>query len=142
MLDIDHFKSINDSLGHADGDALLVTFGERLLASVRETDTVARIGGDEFVIVMPEFKNLEDVRLSGAKIIERTSRPITLGHREIKITASVGVCIYPDCGLELDELLRNADAAMYMIKDSGRNGLHIFNESALGQDEELLAFKS
>jgi diguanylate cyclase (GGDEF)-like protein len=142
VLDIDHFKRINDSLGHADGDALLAIFGHRLLASVRETDTVARIGGDEFVIVMPEFKNLNAVRHSGVQIIQDASKPITIGHREIKITVSVGVCIYPDCGLELDELLKNADAAMYMIKGSGRNGLHIFNESALEQGEELLALKS
>jgi diguanylate cyclase (GGDEF)-like protein len=142
VLDIDHFKRINDSLGHADGDALLAAFGERLLASVRETDTVARIGGDEFVIVMPDFKNLDDVRCSGAKILEGISKPMAIRDREIKITVSIGVCIYPDCGNELDQLLKHADAAMYMIKESGRNGLHIFNEGALEQDEELLAIKA
>jgi diguanylate cyclase (GGDEF)-like protein len=141
VLDIDHFKRINDSLGHADGDALLAAFGQRLLASVRETDTVARIGGDEFVIVIPEYKGPEDVRHSGSKIIQDVSKPITIGHREIKITISVGVCIYPDCGLEPDELLKNADAAMYMIKDAGRNGLHIFKEGILEEDGDLLAPK-
>lgn len=131
MLDIDHFKRINDTLGHADGDALLAAVGKRLLSCVRETDTVARMGGDEFVIVMPDFKSLEDVRRCGLQIVEKTARPVTIGNREINITVSVGLCIYPDCGLEADQLLKNADAAMYAIKDSGRNGLHIFTEGML-----------
>jgi diguanylate cyclase (GGDEF)-like protein len=139
LLDIDHFKRINDSLGHTDGDTLLAVFGQRLLASVRESDTVARIGGDEFVIVMPEFRNLEDVKYSGAKIVEGVSKPIAIGNREITITVSAGVCVYPDCGLELDDLLKNADAAMYMIKDSGRNGLHVFDGGASEESAVRLA---
>jgi diguanylate cyclase (GGDEF)-like protein len=131
MLDIDHFKRINDTLGHADGDTLLTAIGKRLLSSVRETDTVARMGGDEFVIVMTDFKCLEDVKRCGLQIIEKTARPITIGDHEINITVSVGLCIYPDYGLEADQLLKNADAAMYRIKDSGRNGLQIFTGSML-----------
>jgi len=130
-LDIDHFKRINDSLGHVDGDALLATFGQRLLASVRETDTVARIGGDEFVVVMPEFKSVEHVRHAGAKIIESVSKPARIGGREVAITVSIGACIYPDCGHGLDELLRNADAAMYMVKNSGRNGLNVIDQESV-----------
>jgi diguanylate cyclase (GGDEF)-like protein len=128
MLDIDHFKRINDSLGHADGDALLRTVGQRLLALVRETDTIARMGGDEFVIVMPDFKSLEDVQRCGRQIVEAAAQPVRIGEREIEITVSVGLCIYPDSGLGLEDLLRNADSAMYVIKDKGRNGFHMFAE--------------
>lgn len=134
VLDIDYFKRVNDSLGHADGDALLAAFGQRLRSSVRETDTVARLGGDEFVIVMPDVKSLEEVRLFGQKIVQSASKPIVFGDREIRITVSLGVCTYPDCGLEPDKLLRGADAAMYRIKDAGRNGLHIFDEDFLDED--------
>lgn len=131
MLDIDNFKHINDSLGHADGDALLRAIGERLRSCARETDTVARIGGDEFVIVMPDFKTLEDVERCGKHIVESTARPITLSSREVKITVSVGLCIYPDGGLDAEQLLKNADAAMYLVKDRGRNGLHLFAEEMI-----------
>lgn len=129
VLDIDHFKRINDSLGHADGDALLNVIGKRLLSAVRETDTVARMGGDEFVIIMPNFKSLEDVERCGEQIVECAARPIAIGTRDVNITISVGVCIYPDCGSKADQLLKNADAAMYVVKDRGRNGFHIITEN-------------
>jgi diguanylate cyclase (GGDEF)-like protein len=131
MVDIDHFKRINDSLGHADGDALLTAVGKRLLSCVRETDTIARMGGDEFVVVMPDFTSLEDVKRCGLQIVNSAARPITIGDREINMTVSVGLCIYPDCGLEADQLLKNADAATYVVKDTGRNGLQIFTESMI-----------
>lgn len=127
MLDIDHFKGINDSLGHAMGDALLSAVAKRLLSSVRETDTVARIGGDEFVIVMPDFKSMDDVERCGREIVEKTARPISVEGREITITLSIGLCIYPDSGLDEVQLLKNADIAMYNVKEHGRNGLHRFS---------------
>ncbi len=129
MLDLDHFKRINDSLGHANGDALLHAVGQQLLSLVRETDTIGRIGGDEFVIVMPDFKSLEDVKRCGALIVERMAQPVRLGEREIRITVSVGLCIYPDSGLGIDDILKNADTAMYVTKDGGRNGFHMFVET-------------
>ena len=141
MLDIDHFKRINDSLGHADGDALLTAVGSKLLSSVRETDTVARMGGDEFVIVMTDFKSLADVKRCGMQIVERAATPTQIGNREVHITVSVGICIYPDCGLEAEHLLKNADAAMYVVKDGGRNGLHIFTESMLEESSGELALE-
>lgn len=142
MLDIDHFKHINDTLGHSDGDALLAAVGQRLLASVRETDTVARIGGDEFVIVMPDFRNMEDVERCGRVLIENAARPLMIGGHEITITVSVGVCICPDSGVEMNELLRKADEAMYAVKDAGRNGLRIFQESFSGNGGELAELES
>jgi len=141
MVDIDYFKRINDSLGHADGDALLTAVGKRLLSCVRETDTIARMGGDEFVVVMPDFTSLEDVKRCGLQIVNSAARPITIGDREINITVSVGLCIYPDCGLEADQLLKNADAAMYVVKDTGRNGLQIFTESMIEESTDKLSFK-
>lgn len=83
------------------------------------------MGGDEFVIVMPEFKSMEDVKRCGLQFVQSTARPITIGDREIQVTVSVGVCTYPDYALEPDQLIKNADAAMYVIKGTGRNGLHI-----------------
>jgi diguanylate cyclase (GGDEF)-like protein len=137
MLDIDQFKSINDSLGHSSGDALLVAVGKRLRSSVRESDTIARMGGDEFVIIMADFQSLEDVERCGLQMVERVAKPTVVGDREINVTVSVGLCIYPDYGLEAEQLLRNADAAMYAVKNSGRNGLRIFTEDMLdgGKDE-------
>lgn len=131
LLDIDYFKQINDTVGHAEGDVLLATVGQRLLSSVRESDTVARMGGDEFVIVMPDFRSLEDVERCGQQIIRNAAQPIRLGDRELRLTVSVGVAIYPDDGLTAEELLRNADAAMYSVKDSGRNRLCLFHETLL-----------
>lgn len=135
VLDIDYFKQINDSLGHAEGDALLVTVGKRLLSAVRETDTVARMGGDEFVIVMPDFKSIEDVKRCGLEIVKNAAKPVPLGEREIHITVSVGVCIFPDSAQQEEDLFKNADAAMYIVKARGRNGLHIFGESPGKKDD-------
>jgi diguanylate cyclase (GGDEF)-like protein len=128
LIDIDYFKQINDSLGHADGDVLLATVGQRLLSSVRESDTVARMGGDEFVIVIPEFRALEDVERCAQEIMRNASQPIEISGREIILTLSVGVSLFPGGGHTAEELLRNADTAMYSVKDTGRNGLRLFNE--------------
>jgi diguanylate cyclase (GGDEF)-like protein len=130
VVDIDHFKGINDSLGHSAGDSLLVAAGQRLLSSIRETDTVARMGGDEFVVVMPDFKSMEDVKRCGAQIVKAASEPIDLGDREIRITVSVGVCTFPDFAEDEKQLFKNADAAMYVVKNNSRNGVHVFNEDS------------
>ncbi len=129
LVDVDNFKQINDSLGHTDGDTLLATVGQRLLSSVRESDTVARMGGDEFVIVMPDFRTMEDVERCGRQVIRNAAQSIRIAGRELSVTLSVGISIYPDGGLSAEELLRNADAAMYSVKDSGRNSLRLFTES-------------
>jgi diguanylate cyclase (GGDEF)-like protein len=131
LIDIDYFKQINDSLGHADGDILLATMGQRLLSSVRESDTVARMGGDEFVIVMPEFHTIQDVERCGEQIIRNASQPVEISGRKISMTLSVGITIFPENGRTAEELLRNADAAMYTAKDSGRNSLCVFDETLM-----------
>lgn len=135
VVDIDNFKQINDTLGHAAGDKLLVAAGERLISVIRETDTVARMGGDEFVIVMPDFKSMEDVRRCGLLIAKRAAEPISLGARQVEITLSVGVCTFPDMAENEDDLFRNADAAMYMVKAGGRNGLYIYGEDGVKRSD-------
>jgi diguanylate cyclase (GGDEF)-like protein len=128
LIDIDYFKQINDTVGHADGDILLATIGQRLLSSVRESDTVARMGGDEFVIVMPEFRSIRDIEGCIEQMIRSASQPIEVGGRKISLTLSVGVSIFPEDGRTAEDLLRNADAAMYTVKDSGRNNFRVFDQ--------------
>jgi len=135
MIDVDNFKQINDSFGHLVGDKVLNITAKRLLASVRETDTVARVGGDEFVIVVPKFKDLADIERCGQKILRAVDKPITIDGNKINITISAGSCIYPDSGLEASELLKNADAAMYDVKGTGRNGMRLFTGAALSSNE-------
>ena len=129
LLDIDFFKQINDSLGHAVGDILLATMGQRLLSSVRESDCVARMGGDEFVIVMPNFHTVRDVERCGEQIIRNASQPVEISGRKISLTLSIGVSTFPENGRTAEELLGNADTAMYAVKDSGRNRICVFNDS-------------
>jgi diguanylate cyclase (GGDEF)-like protein len=138
LIDVDHFKQINDSLGHIMGDRMLHIIARRLLGTVRETDTVARIGGDEFVIVLPNFKDLADVERCGQKIVNAVNRPITIDGQRIDLSVSTGYCIYPDSGLEPDELLRNADSAMYTVKGAGRNGFRPY----IGASEDQLPQES
>jgi diguanylate cyclase (GGDEF)-like protein len=133
LIDVDYFKQINDSFGHADGDVLLATVGQRLLSSVRESDTVARMGGDEFVIVMPECRSMQDVERCGEQMIRSASEPIEISGRKISLSLSIGVSIFPEDGCTTEELLRNADAAMYTVKDSGRNSMCIFNETLMSE---------
>jgi diguanylate cyclase (GGDEF)-like protein len=111
--------------------------GQRLLSSVRESDTVARMGGDEFVIVMPDFRSLDDVLQCGRQIIENAAQPIPIGDQELSITVSVGIALYPEGGLEAGALLRNADTAMYAVKDAGRNSLSLFTPDMLENRRSL-----
>lgn len=131
LVDIDYFKQINDTVGHADGDVLLATVGQRLLAAVHETDTVARMGGDEFVVVMPDLRSMEDVEYCGQQIIRSASQPIEVGGRKISLTLSVGACVFPEGGRTAEDLLRNADAAMYTVKDSGRNSFRLYDQGLM-----------
>lgn len=133
LIDIDWFKQINDSLGHAEGDVLLATVGQRLLSSVRESDTVARMGGDEFVIVMPEIRSVEDVERCGEQIIRNASQPIEISGRRISLSLSVGISVFPEDGDSAEDLLRNADAAMYAVKDSGRNSFCMFDRGVMAK---------
>jgi diguanylate cyclase (GGDEF)-like protein/PAS domain S-box-containing protein len=126
FLDVDHFKDINDSLGHAIGDQLLKSIAGRLLACVRSSDTVSRQGGDEFVILLPEVAHAEDAAFTADKILAAVSRPHRIGHQDLHVTVSVGIGVYPDDGADAETLLKNADLALFHVKAHGRSNHQFF----------------
>jgi diguanylate cyclase (GGDEF)-like protein/PAS domain S-box-containing protein len=126
LLDLDRFKSINDSLGHHAGDQLLKQVAQRLSKCVRETDTVARLGGDEFVLILTRLKSLAAAELLAANIIKEVNRPYLIEGHNIISGASLGIALYPQDGKESGELLQKADMAMYRAKSTGRNRYRIF----------------
>lgn len=125
FIDLDRFKAINDSLGHVIGDQLLKAVAERLLGCVRESDTVARWGGDEFTLILTNISQPLDAATVAQKILDTLTRPFVLGP-ELYITASIGVTIYPTDGEDVDNLFRNADAAMYRAKEHGKNNYEFY----------------
>jgi diguanylate cyclase (GGDEF)-like protein/PAS domain S-box-containing protein len=142
MVDIDHFKRINDSLGHQAGDELLVAVSERLLAATRKTDTVSRVGGDEFVLLLPNSGTHEDTLRCVRRVLDKVQSPMMIAGREVTVTASIGVCVYPNWGADPVSLLRNADAAMYAAKDSGRNAYQLFTETMLEATADKLELET
>ena len=138
FLDIDRFKCINDTQGHATGDKLLQSVAKRLQKRLRESDTVARLGGDEFVIVLSAVKHEQDISHVTQEIMEALSMPFEIGELEIFISASIGIAISPLDGHDVGILLRNADTAMYVAKESGRNNYKFFsNEMNLKAVERM-----
>lgn len=128
FLDLDHFKDVNDSLGHAVGDQLLKATSQRLLTQIREEDSLARFGGDEFVIILNSLHDSEDVIAVVEKIVASFEEPFRLSNYEVNTTASIGVCMYPNDGTDVDSLMKAADAAMYKAKEHGRNTYEFFEE--------------
>jgi diguanylate cyclase (GGDEF)-like protein/PAS domain S-box-containing protein len=130
FIDLDRFKLVNDTLGHLKGDELLQQVAHRLKGCLRAGDTLARQGGDEFTVVLPELHHHEDARIVADKFIHSLEQPFDLGGHTAHISASIGIAVYPAQGATLDELLRNADTAMYQVKREGKNGVAFFDESA------------
>jgi diguanylate cyclase (GGDEF)-like protein/PAS domain S-box-containing protein len=130
MLDVDKFKEINDVYGHDFGDLILKEVAERLKNSVRRTDTIARMGGDEFIGIFTEIKKLEDIETIGKKIMEAFSNPVKVQGYPFLLTVSAGFSVYPIHGQDLDSLLKKADFAMYEVKQGGRNGFKIYDSEA------------
>lgn len=126
FLDLDHFKWVNDSLGHSTGDQLLCVAAERIRACVRDEDTVSRLGGDEFTVVLAGAHQPEDFEVVARKILESVAAPFHLGGHQIYVTASIGITAFPFDGDDPESLLRNADIAMYAAKEGGRNGWRFF----------------
>ena len=126
FLDLDDFKAVNDHYGHATGDALLKQVAKRIVSSVRETDTVARIGGDEFTVILETGTRLEDAGQVAAKILDAVAEPYMVGNRELRVTTSIGVAMYPLDGDSSQALLRDADIAMYSAKAAGTNNYQYF----------------
>jgi diguanylate cyclase (GGDEF)-like protein/PAS domain S-box-containing protein len=127
FLVLDRFKQINDSLGHGTGDALLKAVAARLSESVRTIDTVSRQGGDEFVILLTEVHRKADVAAVAEKIMTAVAGPHAVGTQELRVTASIGVALYPDDGTDAETLIKHADVAMYDVKDHGRDGYRFFD---------------
>ena len=126
-LDLDGFKQVNDKYGHGVGDEMLVSLSQHIKHALRDGDTLARIGGDEFVAVLVDLEGPADCAPVLARLLEAASQPITAGNEVLRVSASIGVTLYPQDGVDADLLLRHADQAMYIAKDSGKNKYHFFD---------------
>jgi len=126
FLDLDGFKAVNDGLGHAAGDTVLQTMAERLRGGTRTSDLVARIGGDEFTVLVQNLARADDAALVARGLLDRLARPCKADDHEVKLSASAGISVYPDDGTDADTLLRNADLAMYRSKQEGKNTYRFF----------------
>jgi diguanylate cyclase (GGDEF)-like protein len=129
FLDLDRFKNINDSLGHYVGDQILKEVAARLTRTLRANDTVARLGGDEFVVVLQAVHDPADAAMVAQNLLRELAPPYVVEGRELHLSASAGITLYPDDGHDADVLMKNADVAMYHVKDSGRNGYQFFAET-------------
>jgi len=138
FIDLDRFKEINDTLGHATGDQVLMDFSWRLVHAIRDTDTAARLGGDEFVVIAPGLAREDDIRVVANKIIQSLAEPFVIDGRDLYVGASVGVAVYPTHGKSGDDLLRQADAAMYAAKGVGGNACYFFDDSLEHHREQRL----
>lgn len=136
FLDLDRFKEVNDTLGHNVGDRLLCAVGSRLTEFVRKTDTVARIGGDEFLLLLAEIDRAEDATTICRKALESVQDPFVVNGHKIFITASIGIAFYPDDGNEVDTLVNCADKVMYSVKQKGFDTGHPYLEGVHGEPSE------
>lgn len=142
FIDLDKFKIINDTLGHDVGDSLLKEAAARLVSEVRSEDTVARQGGDEFIILLSTITHPDDAGIIAQKLLDTLMRPFKIIGKELHISASIGIAIYPDDGTEIEDLLKNSDIAMYHAKESGRNNYQFFSAEMNQQTAEKQAMSS
>jgi diguanylate cyclase (GGDEF)-like protein len=141
FIDIDHFKNVNDTRGHAAGDKLLTAAAERLSACLRKTDTAARLGGDEFVVILTDLIRIQDAARVAQNTLRALAKPYILGTTELLVTASIGIAIYPTDGEDQDRLIKNADTAMYKAKEEGGNNYRFYTLSANARAFERLALE-
>jgi diguanylate cyclase (GGDEF)-like protein len=142
FIDLDHFKHINDTLGHEAGDQLLQEVASRLKASLRDSDTVARMGGDEFVVLLPEQDEKKYVATVARKILSSVAQPFILMGNEFHVTASIGISVYPQDGLDEQTLTKNADIAMYQAKEEGKNNFQFYSAKLNSSSLERLTLES
>ncbi|XHX76589.1 MAG: PAS domain S-box protein [Stenomitos frigidus ULC029] len=140
FLDLDRFKTINDTLGHAIGDQLLEAVASRLAGCLREGDTIARWGGDEFTLLLPQINNTEDAAKAAQRLSKALKPAFHLGVHELYISCSIGIALYPHDGDDAQTLLKNADAALYRVKEQGRNGYQIYTPAINSQASALLVY--
>ncbi|PMR77703.1 diguanylate cyclase domain-containing protein [Billgrantia endophytica] len=139
FVDLDHFKQVNDSLGHAVGDELLVLVAQRLQSRLREDDTLARLGGDEFLILLPDLRGVEEVTPVARRLIGSLGEPCFIGGHELTLGCSLGISLYPDDADNAEALLHDADVAMYHAKQSGRNAFRFYRTEWNSPDNEQKA---
>ena len=142
FIDLDHFKVINDTLGHTAGDELLLTVAERLSRCVREGDTVARIGGDEFTILISNLHDPDDAAKIAEQMLEHIEQPLVIGDRQLFITSSIGIALSPNDGVDAETLLKNADSALYRAKESGRNNYQLCTDEMKVRALERLSLEN
>lgn len=142
FIDLDNFKTINDTVGHSFGDELLFRVGEQLKLKMRRSDTIARLGGDEFIILQTNVKDINEVNLLAERMLALFKKPWVLDEREFYVTASIGISVYPNNGLDLQELMKNADAAMYKAKEAGKNNYKIFTQELNSRILERMAIEN
>ncbi|HUF81348.1 MAG TPA: diguanylate cyclase [Burkholderiales bacterium] len=142
FIDLDHFKFVNDSLGHSAGDRLLKGIAERLRAVLREGDTVARLGGDEFVLILNGHSSEEVIFRAMQRITATVAEPMSIEGKELIVTCSGGISLYPQDGLDVDTLLKNADAAMYRAKEQGRNNCKFYTSEMNQRVNERLSLEN
>jgi diguanylate cyclase (GGDEF)-like protein/PAS domain S-box-containing protein len=142
FLDLDRFKHVNDSRGHETGDKLLKTVAQRIRTTMRSEDLVVRMGGDEFVVVMKSVKNTQQVSDTATRINHALGAPMVVDGRTLVTTVSIGVALYPHDGIDMGELLRHSDTAMYQAKDRGRNNFQLFSASMDKRLKERIAIES
>src|SRR5580698_8322926 len=141
FLDLDRFKDINDSLGHSVGDLLIQDVAERLRTWGRKQDTVARVGGDEFLIVLTELKDITDAAVAAERLLDGIIGEYSIRGHALNITCSLGISIFPEHGADAETLIKNADAAMYSVKENGRNNFRFFTEEMNAQVVERLTLE-
>jgi diguanylate cyclase (GGDEF)-like protein/PAS domain S-box-containing protein len=141
MVDLDNFKRVNDSLGHQAGDTVLCEISKRLQACVRKSDTVGRMGGDEFVVLLPDLRSDKDAAEISQKLLAAVAQPIRIGKHEIIVTASIGISFFPACD-DVESLFKNADFAMYRVKNNGRNGSQVYTPGIGMQGLQQLQMES
>ncbi|ASC93939.1 putative bifunctional diguanylate cyclase/phosphodiesterase [Sulfurospirillum diekertiae] len=141
FIDFDHFKNINDTLGHAVGDQLLVKVSNRLKTLLRQVDTLSRQGGDEFVVVLPGV-SVDDTVHMAKRLLQAIEQPIKIADNELIITASIGIALYPDDGTDIDTLFKCADAAMYLAKQNGRNSYRFFTSEIQSRSARILSLEN
>lgn len=141
-IDLDNFKTINDTLGHAVGDHMLQLVGKRLKNCMREGDTIARLGGDEFVLLLPQIRSAKDATTVAKKLLEAFNLPFDLDNRELFITTSIGISLYPYDGKDAETMLKNADTALYRAKEHGKNNYQLYTSAMNAKAFERLALEN
>jgi len=142
FIDVDRFKLVNDTYGHAEGDALLRAIATRLSSTLRRGDTLARLGGDEFTVLLPDINVPEDAEVIATKILNTLAAPITLSQGDYRATVSVGIALFPRDGSTAEDLTRNADIAMYQVKRSGKNAFRFFDPTLNTHHRERIALEN